>query len=1114
MVFDASQKIEESKTVVGVWNETIEVSESGSIKSIADAISKMDHYCAYTIKVNGALTTPQSIDAETDYGGYSDQSFYSITIESYGSTKQAINLGWTESGGEWTNTNLDDPEPALTINTDDTIIIKNLIITGGYAEYGGGIFIDHNDANVTITDGAEITGNGAINDGGGVYVNNGKLTMNGTAKIENNTAGGGESNNGRGGGVYLNYATFKMGGGTISGNEAKAQTNGNSGEVSGYGGGVYIGIAASMYMYGNAVVGDASATAAATAENHSNMANCGGGVYVEGHSTRGAGNLYLGYNGGVDDNYNDVKVTLTGGIYYNYAANNSGENVHDAGCGGGVSVQNGHANASYYCSVVMNSGDMAYNTAESDGGGIYLQSKSGNNNVSARFTMSGGSVSSNNAGGNGKAVYVGQASSEKFAIFNISGDATLAADNDVFLAGNQAQINIDGELSNTNVATITPATYATTVQVLGGGAGAIAASCGKFAVAPNGGAVDWIVNTNGYLQIYKPEGGLGGKFSVGDGKQVYFSQGNLQYQASTQAWQFAENQWEHIGNNPGNTVTGEARATQSDWIDLFGWGTSGNNNDPYMTDQTGNYGDGANDIAGTQYDWGVKNAISNGGGVANKWRTLTSGEWTYLLKTRTTSSGLRYAMAQVQGVNGLVLLPDNWSTSTYTFSSTNPSISNENWSKIEAAGAVFLPVTGYRMVSEMYYADLYGNYWSSSTTSGSTTNAGGICFDANDLTNDDSFSRYFGRAVRLVQDVVVENGGGDDGITLYVDPDGDDNYDGTTRLQAVKTFEQALSLMTEAKPYTIELVEGNFTQEVQTLNDDSGVNATKITIDGKGKKISLSSSEPLLKITTEIPVEIKNLEISGNTSGGGGLYVEGSNCTVTLGEGTKIINNNAGSGGGVRNEGQLIIDGAEISGNTATDNGGGIYVEYDGKIDMRSGSISNNTAGRSGGGIYFYGSTVTLTGGTISGNIANGDGGDGGGAIYAGCQSTFSMGGSVYIPAGVTVSGEIVTGYGKNDVQLDYYEDYGHMDIRIVSNLTAEASVVATITPTDYSGGYAVVRGYNIQTSSNDNGLLEANYNKFAVTPQTKDEEGEVLDTPVVWYVDSEGKLTTTNPNP
>ena len=229
--------------------------------------------------------------------------------------------------------------------------------------------------------------------------------------------------------------------------------------------------------------------------------------------------------------------------------------------------------------------------------------------------------------------------------------------------------------------------------------------------------MDWIVNTNGYLQIYKPEGGLGGKFSVGDGKQVYFSQGNLQYQASTQAWQFAENQWEHIGNNPGNTVTGEARATQSDWIDLFGWGTSGHNNDPYMIDQTGNYGDGANDIAGTQYDWGVKNAISNGGDVANKWRTLTSGEWTYLLKTRTTSSGLRYAMAQVQGVNGLVLLPDNWSTSTYTFSSTNPSISNENWSKIEAAGAVFLPVTGYRMVSEMYYADLYGNYWSSSTTS-------------------------------------------------------------------------------------------------------------------------------------------------------------------------------------------------------------------------------------------------------------------------------------------------------------------------------------------------------------------------------------------------------------
>ena len=997
----------------------------------------------------------------------------------------------------------------LSIETEVPVVLQNFKVSiAGYVGHsvsGATAVAIGSGADVTFAEGTEIDGNnaGANSEKAGVVVK-GKLTMSGNAKIHGfimTTS----SNNGYicGGGVWVENGELVMEG-TSSIYDCRTNDNNNNPNDNDYnhagGGGIRI-QSGTVTMRGDSKIYNCSAK------------YLGGAVGIQGGSFTMNGDASI--SGCSTDNDKKCAVHVHSGTF----TMNGGSISSNTGHGVWVDAYIREWGGIYYPNngtFVMTNGTISGNS----GDGVEVSGSTKDvYEAKAVFDMRGGTISGNTGHGvNVLAEKNVDTDKVDAGTFKMSGSASI---DDVYLGynqvgGNQLQtrITITGQLAAGTRAVITPGNYSEGAQVLELGAGvtstSLDAECGKFAVTPNGGAVDWIVNTNGYLQIYKPEGGLGGKFSVGDDKQVYFSQGNLQYQASTQAWQFAENQWEHIGNNPGNTVTGEARATQSDWIDLFGWGTSGHNNDPYMTDQTGNYGDGANDIAGTQYDWGVKNAISNGGNVANKWRTLTSGEWTYLLKTRTTSSGLRYAMAQVQGVNGLVLLPDNWSTSTYTFSSTNPSISNENWSKIEAAGAVFLPVTGYRMVYEMYYADLYGNYWSSSTTSGSTTNAGGICFDANDLTNDDSFSRYFGRAVRLVQDVVEENGG-DDGITLYVSPDGDDNYDGTTRLQAVKTFEQALSLMTEAKPYTIELVEGDFTQEVQTLTDDSDVNATKITIDGKGKKISLSSSEPLLKITTEIPVEIKNLEISGNTSGGGGLYVEGSNCTVTLGEGTKIINNNAGSGGGVRNEGQLIIDGAEISGNTATDDGGGIYVEYDGKIDMRSGSISNNTAGRSGGGIYFYGSTVTLTGGTISGNIANGDGG---GAIYAGCQSTFSMGGSVYIPAGATVAGAPVTGYGKNDVLLDYYEDYGHMDIRIVSNLTAEASVVATITPTDYSGGYAVVRGYNIQTSSNDNGLLEANYNKFAVTPQTKDEEGETLDTPVVWYVDSEGKLTTTNPNP
>lgn len=119
------------------------------------------------------------------------------------------------------------------------------------------------------------------------------------------------------------------------------------------------------------------------------------------------------------------------------------------------------------------------------------------------------------------------------------------------------------------------------------------------------------------------DGVLPGAFSVSATKKVNFSQGNLQYQASTKTWRFAENQYDMIG-----AANSNISSTYNGWIDLFGWGTSGYNNKyPYMTSTTNaDYGDGNNDIAGTNYDWGVYNAISNGGNAKGLWRTLTTAE--------------------------------------------------------------------------------------------------------------------------------------------------------------------------------------------------------------------------------------------------------------------------------------------------------------------------------------------------------------------------------------------------------------------------------------------------------------------------------------------------------
>ena len=45
-----------------------------------------------------------------------------------------------------------------------------------------------------------------------------------------------------------------------------------------------------------------------------------------------------------------------------------------------------------------------------------------------------------------------------------------------------------------------------------------------------------------------PAGAINGKFTINaEDNQIYFSKGNLRYQASTGTWRFAESQWNYVG---------------------------------------------------------------------------------------------------------------------------------------------------------------------------------------------------------------------------------------------------------------------------------------------------------------------------------------------------------------------------------------------------------------------------------------------------------------------------------------------------------------------------------------------------------------------------------------
>lgn len=263
------------------------------------------------------------------------------------------------------------------------------------------------------------------------------------------------------------------------------------------------------------------------------------------------------------------------------------------------------------------------------------------------------------------------------------------------------------------------------------------------------------------------DGVLPGTFSVSATQQVHFSQGNLQYCANANTWRFAEHQYDYIGID--NSYTS---STYGGWIDLFGWGTSGWNSgavcyQPWSTSTSySDYYPGGsyiNDLTGAyaEADWAWHNAISNGGNMAHKWRTLTHSEWDYLFHTRTNASA-KYGTGNINNVGsyevcGLIILPDSWtlpSGCSFTSGIADYSLNSytaSQWAQMEAAGAVFLPAAGYLNGANISGFGPYGgNYWSSSPYS--VTNAYCMHFYRGEFSATLGSYRFYGFSVRPVQD--------------------------------------------------------------------------------------------------------------------------------------------------------------------------------------------------------------------------------------------------------------------------------------------------------------------------------------------------------------------------
>jgi predicted outer membrane repeat protein len=130
-------------------------------------------------------------------------------------------------------------------------------------------------------------------------------------------------------------------------------------------------------------------------------------------------------------------------------------------------------------------------------------------------------------------------------------------------------------------------------------------------------------------------------------------------------------------------------------------------------------------------------------------------------------------------------------------------------------------------------------------------------------------------------------------------------------------------------------------------------------------------------------VTIANSTISGNKGSGGGAFNHGGSFdyygkNIPAGDfsiaNSTISKNSASLGGGVFNKGVFTIENSAISGNRATDDGGGIFNASnnnapDGDLSLLDTTISENRAKDSGGGLFSEGS-LTMSNTVISNNKA------------------------------------------------------------------------------------------------------------------------------------------------
>jgi hypothetical protein len=139
------------------------------------------------------------------------------------------------------------------------------------------------------------------------------------------------------------------------------------------------------------------------------------------------------------------------------------------------------------------------------------------------------------------------------------------------------------------------------------------------------------------------------------------------------------------------------------------------------------------------------------------------------------------------------------------------------------------------------------------------------------------------------------------------------------------------------------------------------------TVDGA----SVAGSRYLLSANAG-KLTINNAVLKNNTATitGGALHVS-NDSTLTVTGGAITGNTTSNNGGGIyANNSTVELNGAAITGNSSHQYGGGVYVDANASLTINGGEFSGNFATSTGGGIYIdnHGTSVVINAGVFDGN--------------------------------------------------------------------------------------------------------------------------------------------------